>query len=199
MAIYLMNRVCRPIGKMLLKVMYKPTLKNIENIPKSGPVILAGNHTNNYDCVLMFSCTKRPVRFMAKSELFHGWKKHFLNSYGAIPVHRNRKDANALSSAIEVLKSGGLIGIFPEGTINRTNDIIMPFKMGAIKLAFDTDSYILPFSITGKYKMFKKGPTIEFGAPYVISGNDLDIEKEKLEQIVIELLQKNGENKNEIN
>ena len=47
MAIYLMNRVCRPIGKMLLKVMYKPTLKNIENIPKSGPVILAGNHTNN--------------------------------------------------------------------------------------------------------------------------------------------------------
>ena len=75
----------------------------------------------------------------------------------------------------------------------------MPFKMGAIKLAFDTDSYILPFSITGKYKMFKKGPTIEFGAPYVISGNDLDVEKDKLEQIVIELLQKNGENKNENN
>ena len=148
MAIYLMNRVCRPIGKMLLKVMYKPTLKNIENIPKSGPVILAGNHTNNYDCVLMFSCTKRPVRFMAKSELFHGWKKHFLNSYGAIPVHRNRKDANALSSAIEVLKSGGLIGIFPEGTINRTDDIIMPFKFGTVKMALEANAKIVPFSIT---------------------------------------------------
>ena len=190
-----MNRVCRPIGKMLLKVMYKPTLKNIENIPKSGPVILAGNHTNNYDCVLMFSCTKRPVRFIAKSELFHGWKKHFLNSYGAIPVHRNRKDANALSSAIEVLKSGGLIGIFPEGTINRTDDIIMPFKFGTVKMALEANAKIVPFSITGKYT--KNGKiTICFGEAYNLESDDLVLENERLMEKVTNLLLENGVDKN---
>lgn len=191
MAIYLMNRVCRPIGKTLLKILYKPTLKNVENIPTKGPIILAGNHTNNYDCVLMFSCTKRKIHFLAKSELFHGWKKHFLNSYGAIPVHRDRKDKEALSSAIDVLKDGGVIGIFPEGTINRTDDIIMPFKYGTVKMALTTNAKIVPFSITGKYE--KNGKiTICFGEAYSLESDDLEKENKILMEKVTNLLIENG-------
>lgn len=192
-------KIVRPIITGLFRFVYKPTYIGLENIPKNQSLVIAGNHTNNLDCLLLISSTKRCIHFMGKHTLFKGIKKHLFTSMGVIPVNRTIKDKNCMIEARKVLNNNLVVGIFPEGTINRTNDIIMPFKMGAIKLAFDTDSYILPFSITGKYKMFKKGPTIEFGAPYVISGNDLDIEKEKLEQIVIELLQKNGENKNEIN
>ena len=195
MAIYLMNRLCRVPGKTLLKLIYKPKFEGIENIPKKGPIILAGNHTHNFDCVFMFSCTKRTIHFMAKSTLFKGWKKHFLNSYGAIPVHRERKDKEALSSAIEVLNKGGVIGIFPEGTHNKTDDIIMPFKYGAVKMAKETGAKIVPFSITGKYK---KGGNLKitFGKAYNVTG-DLTEENEKLMDIVTDLLKKNGVKKNE--
>ena len=195
MAIYLMNRLCRVPGKILLKTMYKPEFEGLHNIPKKGPIVLAGNHTHNFDCVFMFSCTKRTIHFMAKHTLFKGWKKHFLNSYGAIPVHRDRKDKDALSSAIEVLNRGGVIGIFPEGTHNKTDDIILPFKYGAVKMAKETGAKIVPFSITGKYK---KGGKLKicFGEAYNVTG-DLTEENEKLMDIVTDLLKKNGVKKNE--
>jgi 1-acyl-sn-glycerol-3-phosphate acyltransferase len=109
-----------------------------------------------------------------------------------IPVNRNIKDSNCMKEARKVLENDQVIGIFPEGTINRKKEtIILPFKMGALKLALDTDSYIVPFSIKGKYEPFKKGPTIMFGTPYQLEGNDLDLEKAKLEEIVIELINQN--------
>ena len=102
------------------------------------------------------------------------------------------KKNNVKGASFIVLNEEGVIGIFPEGPINRKKeDLILPFKIGAVKLAFDTDSYIVPFSIKGEYKAFKSGPTIIFGTPYNIGGNDLDIEKEKLENIVRELIEKN--------
>ena len=54
------------------------------------------------------------------------------------------------------LEEDKLIGIFPEGTFNRTNDIVMPFKYGAVSMASKTNSTVVNFSITGKYKLFKK-------------------------------------------
>ena len=111
---------------------------------------------------------------------------------GCIPVDRSKKDNNAKILAIDVLKNNGAIGIFPEGTINRTNDIIMPFKYGAIKMAKETNSYIVPFAITNKYKFFKKFVIISFGKPYKVTG---DIKKENiiLEEKVMKLIRRNYE------
>ena len=82
-----------------------------------------------------------------------------------------------------------VIGIFPEGTINKTKDIIMPFKIGAVKMASETDSQIVPFTITGKYKAFKKNITIEFYKPISIKSDDLTKENEKLMKFISKQLE----------
>lgn len=190
----ILYKILRPIGSCLFKIVYKPTYIGLENIPQ-GRLVIAGNHTNNLDCLLLIASTKKCIHFMGKHTLFTGIKKYLFQGMGVIPVNRTIKDKQCLIEARKILENEKTIGIFPEGTINRTKDIIMPFKIGAVKLAFDTDSYIIPFSITGKYIPFKKSITLEYGMPYQIEGNDLDKEKEKLENIITELLTKNGENK----
>ena len=85
-----------------------------------------------------------------------------------------------------------VIGIFPESTINKTNDIIMPFKYGAVKMAKESNCYIVPFAITNKYKLLKKSVTISFGKPYKLTKN-IEEENKKLENKVIELMRSNYE------
>ena len=113
---------------------------------------------------------------------------------GCIPVNRKIHDKDALESAYKTLEIDNVIGIFPEGTINRTDDVIMPFKMGAVKMSEKTNSPIVPFGITGKYKLFGKNRIrIEFFKPFVV--NDLENDNKKLERIVSEcLIENNKEN-----
>ena len=96
--------------------------------------------------------------------------------------------------AEKVLKNNEVIGIFPEGTINRTKDIVMPFKFGAVSLAQKTNSYIVPFAITGNYKMFKGRIKIEYAKAYKIK-NDLEVENENLMKTVSKLILKGKKEK----
>ncbi len=176
-------RTVRPIIKMFVKIVYRPKIIGAEYIPKKGGIVLAGNHTNNFDSILLISCTKRTVHFLAKQELLEGPFKFIFKWMGIIPVNRKQKDPKALSSAISVLASDKVIGIFPEGTINRTNDITMPFKYGAVKMCQDTHATMIPFVITGNYKAFKKGLSIEFFKPYKLK-DDLNKENTKLRKII---------------
>ncbi|MGN1371667.1 MAG: lysophospholipid acyltransferase family protein [Candidatus Coprovivens sp.] len=172
--------ILRPIITLLVKLVFRPTYIGLENIPKSGRVVLAGNHTNNFDSVLLISSTKRIVHFLAKDSLTKGPLGPIFKAMGIIPVNRSIHDKNALKSAINTLEQDKVIGIFPEGTINRTNDIIMPFKIGAVKMSKETNSQIVPFIITGKYKIFKKSVTIEFLEPIEIKSDNLTKENERL-------------------
>jgi len=174
----------RPIITFLIKLVFRPNYLGLENIPKSGKIVLAGNHTNNIDCWLLISCTKRCIHFLAKDSLNKGLKGYMFRGMGIIPVNRKIHDKGALNNAINGLNEGKCIGIFPEGTINRTDDIIMPFKIGAVKMAYDTDSYIIPFTIKGKYKIFNNGLTVEFLKPFKPTHKDLDIDNEKLMEII---------------
>ena len=72
---------------------------------------------------------------MAKDELFRGAAGGFFRALGTIPVNRRIRDASALSEAQKVLDAGGIIGIFPEGSFNRTKETVMPFKPGAARMA----------------------------------------------------------------
>jgi len=172
-------RVVRPIITVLFKILYRPNIIGIENIPKDKRCVLAGNHTNNLDCLLLISTTKRTIHFLAKDSLIKGLKKIIFKNIGIIPVNRKIHDKKALEDSINALLEEKLIGIFPEGTINRTKDIIIPFKFGAVKMASETKSPIVPFTITGKYKLFKKSITIEFLKPYKVK-DELQKENEKL-------------------
>ena len=146
-------------------------------------MVLAGTHTKWLDSPLLIAVNKRQVHFMAKCELFKGPLKVFMNGMGCIPVDRKRKDRDSLIRAKEVLKNDGMIGIFPEGTINRGTGLILPFKIGAVKMSNDTDAVIVPFVITGKYKWFRKSVRIEFLKSRKIS-NNLDYENEKLMKVI---------------
>ena len=126
---------------------------------------------------------------MAKKEYFDNKKvAWFFKSAGCIPVDRAKKDPNATNNALEVLNNDGAIGIFPEGTRNRTKELLLPFKFGAVSMAKKTDSYIIPFAITGDYKFRSKNLKITYGKPFKVGDMELEEANEKLYKEVKKLL-----------
>lgn len=184
----LLYKIVRPIITFLFKILYRPVIIGKENIPKNGRIVIAGNHTNNLDCIMLISSTKRCVHFMAKDELYKGFKKIIFKNMGIIPVNRRQKDHRSLKIAKDFLNKEMVIGIFPEGTFNRTNDVILPFKIGAVKMAADTSSKIIPFVIKGKYKIFRKSVRIVFFKPIEVNSDDLDLENKRLMDFISEKL-----------
>ena len=187
---FLYRIIRRPLAA-IFKAIYKPTIIGKRHIPQIGRIILAGNHTNYFDCILVGCATERCVHYLAKDELMKGPLKIIFKNMGIIPVNRRTKDKAALATAVEYLNDEKLIGIFPEGTINRTEEVIMPFKYGAVKMARDTRSQIIPFVITGKYKPFERNIKIQFMEPITVSEN-LEEANEKLMNIVSGELMKAG-------
>lgn len=184
-------KIVRPITFLLCKLFYRPTIIGLENIPKKGRILLAGNHTKWLDPIMLVGMTKRQVHFLAKDELFHGRTKWIVKGMGCVPVNRKIHDKNALETAEKFLEKELCVGIFPEGTINRTEDVIMPFKFGAVKACSKTNTPLVPFIITGEYRLFRKGIQIEFLKPLKI-GKDLEKENQKLMEIVKEKLIEGG-------
>lgn len=187
----ILYKVLRPIITVLFKILYTPKIIGKENIKKEGKLILAGNHTNNFDCLLLISSTKRDIHFLAKSELFVGFKKILFSNMGLIPVDRSKKNPKALLDACGYLKNNKLIGIFPEGTFGKNE--LLPFKQGAVKMAYETNTPIIPFSITGTYKLFSKDLKVVFGKPISINNSNLEIENEKLRDKVLKMVGENNE------
>lgn len=187
---YILYKVIRTLGYPIFLLLYRPQFIGRENIPNDGGIILAGNHTNNLDAAIMLAGPKRVVHMLAKKELFKSKiSNRFFRSMGCIPVDRSIHDENAKSEAVSVLENNEVIGIFPEGTVNRTDKIILPFKYGAVSFAKKTNSYIVPFTITGKYKLFRKSIKITYGKPYKVK-DDLEKENNKLMNIISDMLKK---------
>lgn len=179
-------RFLRPILTFLMKVIFRPRIIGKENIPSEGCMILASNHTNILDPVLILASTKRTVHFLAKKELIDGAFGFAFKHMGIIPVNRKIKDKTVIASAETLLEDGELIGIFPEGTTEKGRGFL-PFKIGAVKIASNTDSKILPIAISGKYSLFKR-VTIIYGKPYKITKKeDLLFENGKLRDKIINL------------
>ena len=118
-------------------------------------------------------------------------KAFFFRSMGCIPVNRKTKNKEALSEGYQYLKDEKVVAIFPEGTINRKKEIIMPFKFGAVKLACETSKKILPFAIVGNYNIFGKSIKIIFDKPYNLETDDLERENQKLMNKVIKMIEEN--------
>ncbi len=179
--------VLRPIFTILFKAIYRPKIINKENIPKEGSIVLAGNHKHAFDPISIGVCTKRTIHFLAKKELYGGIRFIFFDLVGTLPVDKHNKNQKIIGKAEEMLNNGGAIGIFPEGTRNRTTEILLPFKKGAVSFAKNTNSLIVPFSITGDYKIFRKNLTITVGKPYKVKG-DIEEENEKLRKKIFDLI-----------
>lgn len=185
----ILYRITRPLIKVFMKMFFRPTYIGIEFLPTDNNFILAGNHTSYLDPLLLISSTDKTIHFLAKDSLLRGIKGILFKNMGIIPVNRKIHDKNALKTAEEELLNKKVIGIFPEGTINKTEDITIPFKIGAVKMAQDTDTLLVPFTITGKYKIFRKSVVIEFYKPYKINDN-LTSENTKLREFISDELER---------
>lgn len=180
----------KTIYSKLLKTLYKPTAHGTENIPEEGPIIFVGNHRHAFDPIVVMTHTSRIVHYMAKESLFKGIHGKIFESIGLIKVHRNKKNLMAIIEAEEILKQGGAIGIFPEGTRNRTNQELLKFRHGAVAIAKDTNSKIIPFAIKGKYRVFRKGLSIEFGEPVDISQMEIEEANDYIRNEVLNIFRK---------
>ncbi len=185
-------KIVRPPLAFLFKLIYRPETEGTENIPAQGKIILAGNHTHLLNCFSVAMATKRCVHFVAKAELMKGIGKYIFPGLGIIPIDRSTNGKEAIMETERYLEDGKLIAIFPEGTVNRTDEPMMPFKGGAVKIALDTGSDIVPFAITGKYKPFKKGLKIKFMPAIKVEKGSLKATNKLLEQTVLNEVIKEG-------
>lgn len=180
-----------PFMRPLFRFFYTPKIIGAENIPQDCALVIAGNHKHVYDQCLTIMATKRVIHYMAKKEYFEGKLAPFFRLVGCIPVDRSRKDFSSAMSAMRVLKDGGAIGIFPEGTRNKTEDFLLRFKTGAVSMAKKSDAYILPFGLTGDWKFRSKNLTVRFGKPFKVGDMTVEEANRKLYHEVESLMLEN--------
>ncbi len=179
-------KIIKPIVIVFTKLFLHPKYEGLENIPKEKRIVLAGNHIHPYDCLVLMCSTKRNIHFLAKDELWKGPKKIIFSNLELIPVNRREKDKYALKKAEEYLQNEEVIGIFPEGTTEKEKGLL-PFKIGAVKMAKDTNTKIIPFAITGSYQLFKR-IKIKFGEAITIKSDDLEYENNKLRNTIEKMI-----------
>ena len=180
----------RFVLKPIFKFWFNPKIVGAENIPITDePVLIASNHTDFFDPAVSIVATKRVIHFISKKELFEGKMGWFFYKMCCIPVDRSKKNPKAVDKAINLLNSGGTIGIFPEGTRNRTNDILLPFKHGAMSIAKKTDAWIIPVAVSGKFKFRSKNLIIKYGKPFKVDNMTIEKATDKLKNKILELLE----------
>lgn len=163
-----------------------------ERIPDEGPVIIAPNHKSFWDAFFVGVATKRVVRFMGKTELFEGRLGRLFVRLGAFPVRRGEADADALETARTILRQGGVLALFPEGTRIRDPDALGEPRSGAGRLALETGAPLVPAAISGTERLFL-GPlpkprrvALSFGEPIAVDG--LAASPETARELVVEEL-----------
>ena len=171
------------------KVYYRAEIIGVENIPKEGPLIFCGNHRTYLDPPLMVATAKRDMKFLAKEELYNNKFLAFLGwVFEAIPVKRDEKDVSAIKTSLKFLKSGQCIALFPEGTRNGLEKG-EKVKDGVAFFAVRSGAKVVPCGIKGGTKENRK-VTITYGMPLDYSEYKGTKDKEKLEEITEEIMDK---------
>ena len=163
---------CRVLGRGVAHALFRLRVTGAEQVPASGPVLLAGNHSGFVDGPLVFLVSPRPAALLAKSEIFAGLGARVFGWLGLIPVHRGLADRDALRAGLAVLSGGGALGVFPEGTrgsgqLDQVND-------GLAYLALRSGAQVVPIAVVGTAAAWPRGARVPrlrapvrvvFGAP----------------------------------
>lgn len=169
---------CRAVVRGLFAILYRFESVGVHNIPSEGGVLICSNHISIRDPISVGIHVKRQVKFMAKAELFKipvfGW---LVRQLGAFPVKRGGVSKDSIKMALTILRSGEIMGIFPEGT--RNSDATAA-KRGAASFALRSGATVIPAAIIGDYKLFRK-VKIVYGAPVDLSQFEGDKSPEALD------------------
>jgi 1-acyl-sn-glycerol-3-phosphate acyltransferase len=195
-----------------LKLIFRPQVTGLENVPDDGPAILASNHLSFSDSIFMPLMVKRKVTFVAKAEYFtgkglKGWlTKMFFVGTGTIPVDRSggRAAQAALETQLKVLRAGNLAGIYPEGTRSPDGRLYRG-KTGVARLALESGAPVIPVVMLnadeiqppGKLIPRIKRVKIRFGRPldfsrYAGMAGDRFVERAVTDEIMYELMELSG-------
>ena len=139
--------VGRRIGVGLMYGLWKPRVLGAWKVPATGPVIFAVNHSHNIDGPMVIGVAPRPSHFLVKKEAFVGPLDPFMTRIGQIKVDRDTTDRTAITRALGVLKNGGVLGIFPEGT--RGEGDFASLRAGLSYFAVRSGAPIVPVAVLG--------------------------------------------------
>jgi len=138
----------RLMGRGLMSLLARPTVNGLENLPKSGPLILVGNHVAMLEAVMMVLYVPWLIELIGTGEIpMDPRYAPIINTYGYIPIRRGDMDREALTAALDVLKQGGVVGIFPEGGIWET--AIKRGRTGVAWLSYQANAPIVPIGFGG--------------------------------------------------
>ena len=180
-----MYTVLHAVVPPLAKVIWRPTVTGLENVPRTGAVILASNHLSFADSLVIPIVAPRKVHFLAKSDYFRGGgvkgtlQKAWFEGMGMLPVDRDDPKAalGSLDTALEVLGRGEAFGLYPEGTRSRDGRLYRG-RTGVAHLALTAGVPVVPVGITGTERLQPVGArlprivpiTVRFGEPIEVAG-----------------------------
>jgi len=159
---YRLARAVRATLGKLVPLLFSTRVIGAERIPAGG-ALLAGNHVSYLDPVLLWCVSPRPVHFMAKSELFvKGFIAWLLPRLWSFPVNRGEPDRTAIVTATELLKSGELVGVFPEGSRREADvdEAVGEAHGGAAFIALRAGVPIVPVAFLGTERAMPRGASL---------------------------------------
>jgi 1-acyl-sn-glycerol-3-phosphate acyltransferase len=143
------------VGPILLSI-FRPWVVGLENVPRSGPVVLASNHLSFIDSIFLPLVVPRPVVFLAKSEYFtgkglKGWATRvFFQAAGQLPIDRSGGKASeaSLNTGLKVLTDGSILGIYPEGTRSPDGKLYRG-RTGVARMVLESGVPVVPVAMIG--------------------------------------------------
>ena len=157
---------------IIFKLFFRLKVTGQQNIPQDGPFIIVANHSSLLDPVILGVSVRPKIIFIAASYLFEiRWLGYLLRKANSIPV-QGENDISSLKRALKILQQGGVLGIFPEGGVDRQKDDL-PIKAGAAFLATRVGVPIVPIRIKGADKALPRG------AKFIRSLNKIEVEIKK--------------------
>ena len=167
-------RLVRGALALTLAPAHRIEARGVEYLPSSGPALIAVNHKSDVDPFYVGICFRRPLRFLAKAELFDnrviGW---VVGHLGSIPLRRGESDRRALEASLACLASGDALLMFPEGT-RFDDDAIHPFQPGIGMLALRSGAPVVPAAVVGTRHALRGRPP-RFTKVRVLVGPPVDL------------------------
>jgi 1-acyl-sn-glycerol-3-phosphate acyltransferase len=170
--------MARAVVKPVFTALWRVELRGTDRIPETGAIVLAANHESVLDGFFLALATRRPLRFMAKAELFgYPVLKQLMTGLGAFPVLRNADEGRAVARGVELLEGGEAIAIFPQGTAIPYRN--RPYRRGAARLALAAGAPIVPVALINTEKTMRPHRfRIGFPRVLIVAGEPIEVARQ---------------------